>query len=88
MERNINRGGHSMYSYEEQKKELFTDEGQKLFLKIRDRAHNLLKISGSFRMTEVLREVCGDSWEMLACIDRMVELKEIVECNNPTSKAA
>jgi hypothetical protein len=39
-------------------------------------------------MTEVLREVCGDSWEMLACIDRMVELKEIVECNNPTSKAA
>jgi hypothetical protein len=48
MERNINRGGHSIYSYEEQKKELFTDEGQKLFLKIRDRAHNLLKISGVF----------------------------------------
>lgn len=74
------------YVYENEQKELFTDEGQRLFLKIRDRAHNLLHIAGAFRLQEVIREVGGgSSWQMLACVDRMVELGEIVECKNPIS---
>ena len=33
-----------MYNYEELKHEIFTDEGQKVFLKVRDFIHNLLDL--------------------------------------------
>lgn len=68
------------YVYEEQKEELFTDDGQKMFLKIRDKAHRLLKEAGAFRQQEVISDCGGgDSWTMIACVDRLVELGEIVE---------
>ena len=63
------------YNYETEKAWLFTDEGQRQFLKIRDRAKNLLKVAGAFRMAE-LEAV---SWGEMACVDRLVELGEIVE---------
>lgn len=66
-----------MYNYSEQKKKLFTDEGQRLFLKVWARAQKLLDSAGAFRVTELLNGVCGDSWLQLACIDRLVELEEI-----------
>lgn len=64
------------YKYEEVKPQLFTEEGQSSFLKIRDRANELLDISGSFIAGKVL---IGDSWFALACLDRMIELGEIRE---------
>lgn len=67
------------YSYEVQKKELFTDEGQKLFLKIRDRVGELIETAGAFRQQEAFLGMTGSSWDMIACIDRLVELGEIVE---------
>lgn len=67
------------YNYERQKKELFTDEGQRMFLKIRDRVHALLKKAGAFRQQEAISGSGGDSWTMIACIDRLVELGEIEE---------
>ncbi len=76
-----------MYSYSTEKPGLFTEEGQRLFLKIRDRANVLLKTAGSFRMQEVLTHCAGSSWQMLACVDRMVELGEIVEVT-PANKCA
>lgn len=66
-----------MYVYEEQKSVIFTEQGQRMFLEIRDRANALLKNAGAFRMLEVF--CCGDSWDMMACVDRLVELGEIVE---------
>lgn len=61
-----------MYSYEAEKAALFTDEGQRAFLKVRDAAQKLLKQSGAFRQMEVIREaqISGDSFFMLACVDR------------------
>lgn len=67
------------YDYKTVRPCLFTEENQKLFLRIRDKANGLLKIAGSFRMQEVWDGATGTTWEMMACVDRMVELGEIVE---------
>lgn len=66
-----------MYTYEELKPQLFTDEGQRLFLRIRDHVNRLLAMSGAVRMQEAIAQSPGDSWTMLACVDRMVELGEL-----------
>lgn len=68
-----------MYNYQTEKKKIFTEEGQEMFLKIRDNVHLLLKQSGAVMMQNAVRGVSGDSWVQLACVDRLVELKEIRE---------
>jgi len=68
-----------MYNYEELKHEIFTDEGQKVFLKVRDFIHNLLETAGAFTMGKALKATTGDSWLLMACVDRLVELNEIKE---------
>ena len=75
------------YSYEEMRPEVFTDNGQKMFLKIRDRAHKLLNESGTCQLGSMISGCTGDSWTMIACVDRMVELGEIKEIPNPFSGA-
>lgn len=66
-----------MYDYYTERSKLFTEEGQLLFIKIRDKVNALLVSSGAFRESEALKEFTGDSWLMMACLDRLVELKEI-----------
>ncbi|MFT6496296.1 MAG: hypothetical protein ACJA2A_002085 [Cycloclasticus pugetii] len=68
-----------MYNYEDEKAAIFTEEGQKQFLKIRDQAKRLLETSGAARCQEIIAGCTGDSWAMLACVDRLVELGEIKE---------
>lgn len=68
-----------MYRYQDLRPNLFTDDGQRLFLRIRDRAHALLKEAGAARLDRMIHGQTGDSWTMLACVDRMVELGEIKE---------
>lgn len=67
------------YHYEDMREKLFSDYGQRLFLKIRDRTHSLLRQAGSARMDCIIAGHTGDSWTMLACVDRMVELGELRE---------
>ncbi len=70
------------YKYEDEKKELFTDDGQRLFLGIRDHVHKLLGQAGAVRMAEAINppgRCCSNSWTLLACVDRLVELGEIRE---------
>ncbi len=51
-----------------------------MFIKIRDKAQTLLKTAGAFTMGKVIIGCGGgDSWDMLACVDRLVELGEIRE---------
>ena len=70
-----------MYKYEELKQNLFTEEGQRMFLSIRDGVHALIKKAGAVTMGKAM--MCGsgggDSWDMMACVDRLVELGEIRE---------
>jgi hypothetical protein len=67
------------YVYQEQKAAILTDEGQRIFLKIRDKAKQLLEEAGAFRLQECIAGCTGGTWEMIACIDRLVELGEILE---------
>lgn len=72
-----------MYKYEDCKPELFTDEGQRRFLAVRDHVHKTLNSSGAIRMMEAISLSGGDSWEKLTCVDRLVELGEIREIAQP-----
>jgi len=68
-----------MYAYETEKPKIFTERGQFAFIAIRDWAHKTLRDAGAFRMQEAMAVASGDSWLMLACVDRLVELREIRE---------
>jgi hypothetical protein len=65
------------YEYTKERENLFTAEGQVHFLKVRDQVQHLLKVAGAFRFDAV--HVTGSSWTTIACVDRLVELKELVE---------
>ena len=71
-----------MYNYETEKPWLFTDEGQRVFLKIRDQVFSLLRTAGAVDMQHAIAGVSApDNWTLLACVDRLVELEEIREIN-------
>lgn len=71
------------YDYAAERPNLFTEDGQVMFLRIRDATHALLKSAGAARSQEMMVGA-GDSWTMLACVDRLVELGEIREVTGPT----
>lgn len=75
------------YDYKTERKELFTEDGHVMFIKIRDTVKTLLHSAGAFRMQEALRNCSGSSWTMLACVDRLVELGEIREVTPQNSCA-
>jgi len=66
------------YNYQTEKAKIFTDEGQRDFLKIRNKVNELLETAGAFAMFRALC-ISGNTWFMMACVDRMVELGEIKE---------
>lgn len=68
-----------MYNYEEQKAFIFTEAGQEQFLSIRDNVARLLEEAGAVTMGRATAGQTGDGWAMMACVDRLVELKEIRE---------
>jgi len=72
-----------MYNYNTEKPKIFTEDGQVTFIKIRDNVKRLLEVAGAVRATEAWGGVYGDNWLMLACLDRLVELGEIRELQNP-----
>lgn len=69
------------YNYQIEKQRIFTEEGQKDFLAFRDRANELIKKAGAFRLIEAFGS--GDTFFQTACVDRMVELGELVEFVRP-----
>lgn len=73
-----------MYDYQTERPALFTDEGQRAFLAIRDKTHQLLELAGACRVQEIMPAGSSSSFRtFLACIDRMVELGEIREITSP-----
>jgi hypothetical protein len=70
------------YDYKAEREKLFTDAGQRVFLSVRDAAFRLLKKAGAFSMPAVIQEAefgAADSFELLASVDRMIELGELCE---------
>ena len=68
-----------MYNYKEQRETIFKDDGVPRLMIARDKVHKMLKLSGAFTMGFIISGMLGDSWENMACIDYLVELKEIKE---------
>lgn len=66
------------YDYAAEKAKIFTETGQVTFLKIRDWLTKHLAITGCARVDEIIRHsgATDDSFTMLACIDRLIELQE------------
>jgi hypothetical protein len=72
-----------MYDYKTERPHIFTEDGQKMFLEIRDRVEELIGVAGAVSMGKAISKSTGDSWKMLACVDRLVELNEIREITGP-----
>jgi len=68
-----------VYLYEEIKEIVFFPEHQITFLKVRDKIEVLLSQSGAVNMEKIISGISGDTWLLLACVDRIVELNEIKE---------
>lgn len=73
------------YSYETMRSSVFTEDGQVTFLKVRDAAKRLLREAGAVMAEKAIAGCTGDTWTMMACIDRLVELGELREVLNPVS---
>lgn len=68
------------YRYEDERPWLFTDEGQRCLLKVRDNAFKLCDTAGAFNGMKAFRDVhVGDTFKMMAILDRLVELQDIRE---------
>ena len=62
--------------YTKERERIFTEEGQQGFLAIRDRVQHLLRDAGACTMGKAIEGSVGDTWLMLACVERLVELGE------------
>lgn len=65
-----------MYNYETEKPKLITEQGQKILLDSWERIKKILHSAGAITMEKAMNCVqgVGDSWEMMAYIDRLKEL--------------
>ena len=69
-----------MYDYKDYKPELFKEENQEDFLKIRDGIKATIQIAGCITMDKAIGfGKRGDSWLHMAMVERLVELGEIEE---------
>lgn len=66
------------YDYKAEQPKLFTQDGIKVLLQVRDRTQMLLKSAGAFRELEALTGIGGDSWLLMACLDWLIEEGRIV----------
>lgn len=75
------------YNYATQRSRIFTEDGTTMLLKIRDQTKALIAKAGVARSDKMMAGCTGDVWDMLACIDRLVEMGEILEVANTLSRA-
>ncbi len=71
------------YCYETEKPAVFLPENQAMFLSIRDKAFRLFELAGCATLENIISGQTGDSFTMIACVDRLVELGELRAVNVP-----
>jgi len=76
------------YDYRSHKAFVFTEQGQVTFLNIRDQTRSLIEKAGAAMLNRMVANCIGGSWELMACVDRMVELGEIKEIQNTINRAS
>lgn len=68
------------YNYQTERPFVFSEAGQDQLLRIRDFAFAMIEKAGAVRMDAMMQVAgSGPSWAMMACVDRLVERKELVE---------
>jgi hypothetical protein len=76
------------YSYQVERPKLFTEAGQRTFITVRDTVRVLLDKAGAFQSMNAGRDLKGyDAWELLACLDLMVERGELRYVQGPENAA-
>ena len=70
-----------LYDYQTKQPFVFTEEGQKMLFSMSDKADAAIAAAGAVRMDKLMDGLCGSSWAMLACADRLVELGRLREIN-------
>lgn len=75
-----------MYDYQQEKPNVFKEQNQAAFLTVRDNAAKLFDIAGAARFDKLCEGISGDSFLMIAFVDRLVELHEI-DCVSPEGTA-
>jgi putative lipase involved disintegration of autophagic bodies len=73
------------YSYEKERERVFSDDGQRMVMQMHATARKCIEMSGAVRMDKLMSGLLGDSWLMMACADRLVEMGCIEEIKNPVS---
>jgi hypothetical protein len=76
-----------MYVYADYRDYVFTEEGQRTFLSIRDKAGALTKQAGAATMEKIIGWQTGLNWHHMACVDRLVEIGDLLEIPNTVTKA-
>ena len=66
-----------MYNYKEMRPFIFRERGVTALLIIRDNVMRCLAYKDIFTFTEACKTVGGDSFLMLACLDYLIERREI-----------
>lgn len=65
------------YNYATHRPFVFTEEGQEMLLKFRDRAREHIEHSGAVSYAAIIAGTGGQGWDILACVDRLVELGDL-----------
>jgi len=63
------------YDYETQRPRIFTEDGVEMMMRMREKVRACLRASGAFKASAVM--TTGDSWDMLAVLDYLIEKGEI-----------
>lgn len=71
------------YDYQSERPQLFTEAGQVMLLAVRDKIQALTTSAGACTIEKAISGLSGETWTMLACVDRLVELGEIRVIKNP-----
>lgn len=70
-----------MYNYTTERPYVFTDEGQRKFVKIYDTAKKAFETTGAVTAGKLMTGCSGDSWQTMACVDRLIEIGSAREVN-------
>lgn len=73
------------YRYQDHHAWLFSDEGQRALLKLRDWVFSTLRVAGALQVGKAMEVVrVSNSQQFFALVDRLVELGEIEEIPGQT----
>lgn len=68
------------YQYTTERNAIFTDDGQREFTRGRDKVLAAVRATGAITMGKAMNMFrLGNTWAMMACVDRMVELGDLTE---------